>query len=517
MSTRLWGGRFSKDVSTDVKEWTDSTAVDSRMAEEDLWGSMAHVTMLCIQKIIPVEDGVKILRQLLRIGEDFKKGDFVLKAEQDDVHMNVEAEIIKSTGIQVGGKMHTTRSRNDQVILDSKLRTRKGIIELRGKVLDIVETLLERAKDYIEDVMVSYTHIQHAQPISIAYWLTHYAAVFLRDLDRLKRAYDVTDENPLGSGAISGTSFPIDRNLTTKLLGFARVHEHCMDATSSRDFMLETLSSFSILETTFSRLADEFIMWSSYEFGTLTMDDGFSMGSSMMPQKKNPGVCELLRGRAGRVNGLMVAGFTMMKGLPSGYNRDFHEDKEILFDACDLINSAANVVPALLRTTQINKKRMEHLSFQNFATATELANYLVSKHNQSFRQAHHVVGSLVGKLYRAGQNFSEFDICLEHLKSQGINATAEEVHAVLDPKSVMMSYNSLGGTGPESVRAMLTKFNATLSQHRQVYEKDLKRLESAREACRAIAGSAPDDSFDAFKSFVEKEMAKIGDGAKETK
>lgn len=247
------------------------------------------------------------------------------------------------------------------------------------------------------------------------------------------------------------------------------------------------------------------------------MDDGFSMGSSMMPQKKNPGVCELLRGRAGRVNGLMVAGFTMMKGLPSGYNRDFHEDKEILFDACDLINSAANVVPALLRTTQINKKRMEHLSFQNFATATELANYLVSKHNQSFRQAHHVVGSLVGKLYRAGQNFSEFDICLEHLKSQGINATAEEVHAVLDPKSVMMSYNSLGGTGPESVRAMLTKFNATLSQHRQVYEKDLKRLESAREACRAIAGSAPDDSFDAFKSFVEKEMAKIGDGAKETK
>jgi len=338
---------------------------------------------------------------------------------------------------------------------------------------------------------VSYTHVQHAQPVSVSYWLSHYAAILLRDLERLKRAYDVTDQNPLGSGAIAGTSFPINRNLTTKLLGFQKVHLHGMDATSSRDFMLETLSSIATLQSTLSRMAEEFIFWSSYEFRTLTLDDGFAMGSSMMPQKKNPGVLELLRGRTGRINGLLVAGFTLMKGLPSGYNRDFHEDKEILIESLNLINRAVEVVPALIQSTTINMDRMNDLAFDNFANATEIANFLVSKHNVPFREAHHIVGSLVGDLYRKKDNFRNFDACYEHIvKKHNINATREEIQRILDPKSVMMTYNSLGGTGPKAVGEMLKQFHQELQQHDKVLKDDKKRVDSALETCRQISKNA---------------------------
>jgi len=338
--------------------------------------------------------------------------------------------------------------------------------------------------------MVGYTHVQHAQPLSVAYWLSHYAAHFLRDLQRLKNSYDVTDENPLGAGALAGTSLPIDRALTTRLLGFQRIHEHGLDATSSRDFMLEVLSSIAILNTNWSRLAEEFILWSSYEFRTLTMDDGFAMGSSMMPQKKNPGVCELLRGRAGRVNGLVMAGFTLMKGLPSAYNRDFHEDKEILVEALTLVNRATEIIAPLVESTTLNLDRMAELPHFNFSTATELANFLVVKHGMPFRTAHHVVGSLVGDLARAGKDFRERDVVFEHLEKHGVDDSPAAIDAVLDPKSVMQSYNSLGGTGPKAVTAMLDKFVAELESHRRALNSDQVRVETAYEACRNIAKHA---------------------------
>ena len=405
--------------------------------------------------------------------------------------MNVEARLIKEIGMDFGGRMHTTRSRNDQVVLDSKLYARRRLLELRGRVVDAIETFLERSQEYLETVMVSYTHVQHAQPVSVAYWLSHYAAVLLRDLERLKRAYDTTDQNPLGAGAIAGTSFPIDRLLTTKLLGFQKVHPHGMDATSSRDFMLETLSANAILETTLSRLAEEFIFWSSYEFRTLTLDDGFAMGSSMMPQKKNPGALELLRGRAGRINGLLVAGLTLMKGLPSGYNRDFHEDKEILVESLSITNRAVEVIPPLIKSTTINVERMAEVAFQNFANATEVANYLVSKHNVPFREAHHIVGSLVGNLYRAGQNFSNFEACYEHIVvNNKINASKEDLQRVLDPKSVMLTYNSLGGTGPVAVAQMLKDFKADLDAQKKTWDDDNARVTNAYDVTRAIAAKA---------------------------
>ncbi len=490
MSKKLWGGRFSKDVDASILGWTESISVDSKMVIEDLWGSLAHVAMLGRQGIIPATDAGSILGTLLNFQDDYSAGKWHLQLEREDVHMNVESRLIDALGIDVAGKMHTCRSRNDQVVLDSKLYTRKRLLELRWRLIPAIETLLERAGQGVDDVMVSYTHVQHAQPISIGYWLSHYAAIMLRDLDRLKRAYDLTDENPLGTGAIAGTSFPIDRHLTTSLLGFQKVHEHGLDATSSRDFMLETLSSTAILMTTASRLAEELILWSSYEFRTVTLDDGFAMGSSMMPQKKNPGTLELLRGRSGRMNGLLVAGLTMMKGLPSGYNRDFHEEKEILWEALDLINRATEILPPLLRSTTFNKERMAELALGNFANATELANYLVRSHNVPFRQAHHIVGSLVGELSRRGENFSNFKTCMEHLKKSQIDAPESEVRKVLDPKEVMLSYRSQGGTAPEPVKAMIEKFEETLAKHRSELAADELRVSRAYERCREIARRA---------------------------
>ncbi len=490
MSAKLWGGRFSKEVDQSIIEWSESVTVDTRLVALDLWGSQAHVSMLGRQGIIPATDAAAILGKLLEFQDDWTAGKWKLDIAREDAQMNVEGRLIEAIGIDVGGKMHTCRSRNDQVPLDSKMYTRGRLLELREKLLPAIETLLARAEETTEDVMVGYTHVQHAQPISIAFWLSHYAAIFLRDLERIEAAYDRTDENPLGTGAIAGTSFPIDRQLTTDLLGFQRIHEHGLDATSSRDFMLEVLSANAILATTFSRLAEEFIFWSSYEFKTLVLDDGFAMGSSMMPQKKNPGSLELLRGRAGRMNGLLVAGLTMMKGLPSGYNRDFHEEKEILVQSLDLINRAAEIVPALIRSTTIDKKRMAELTFGNFATATELANYLVRRHGVPFRQAHHVVGSLVGDLVRRGENLSNVAAAHDHLKANGIDATREEVEQALDPKQVMLSYRSQGGTGADAVRPMLANLRASCAAHRGRLERDASRVKTAYEACRRIAAEA---------------------------
>ena len=490
MSDKLWGGRFSKDVDGSIINWTESVTIDTRLVVEDIWGSMAHVSMLGRQGIIPLQDAISILNTLHKFQDDFIAGKWSLALEHEDAQMNIEAKLISAVGMDTGGKMHTCRSRNDQVPLDVKLYTRKRILELREKTITAVKSLLERAEPLTDDVMVSYTHVQHAQPVSIAYWLSHYAAAFLRDLDRLKSAYDLTDQNPLGSGAIAGTSFPIDRQLTTKLLGFQKIHEHGLDATSSRDFMLETLMANSILMTQCSRLAEEFILWSSYEFRTLTLDDGFAMGSSMMPQKKNPGTLELLRGRTGRVNGLTVAGLTLMKGLPSGYNRDFHEEKEILSESLDLLNRAMEIIPPLVRTTQINKERMAELTYSNFSTATELANYLVKRHQVPFRQAHHVVGSLVGELSRRNENFSNKKACFDHLRKNGIDVSDADLDKVLDSKEVMKSYESQGGTGPKAVNAMLGQFKDCIQKHSQVLEQDRKRVSRAYEGCRTLAKRA---------------------------
>lgn len=507
VSTKLWGGRFSKDVDPQVYNWTDSMDVDSRMINENLWGSMAHVTMLGKQGIIPPAAASGILGHLLKLQNDWKAGQWTPEPNQDDIQMTVERKLINALGMDVGGRMHTCRSRNDQVPLDSKLWTRSSLLGLRTKVIKCTEAFLEKAAPHLDDVMVSYTHVQQAQPVSVAFWLSHYAAHLIRDLERLKAAYDITDQNVLGAGAIAGTSFPIDRMLTSQLLGFQRVHEHALDATSSRDFMLDVLNTNAVLQVLFSRLAEELILWSSWEFRTVTLDDGFAMGSSMMPQKKNPGPLELMRGRAGRIIGYANAGLIMMKGLPSGYNRDFHEEKELLVASLELIHRAADVVPPLVRTTTLNLERMREVSVGNFANATELANYLVAVHKQPFRHAHDIVGTLVGKLSRAGKNFAtDPATCLSHLKEHGVVAPDAEVLAILDPAKVAASYNSLGGTGRQAVQNTLKSLHSQLDAQRRLLESDNARTEAAYLACRDISSAAAASGFSS-----KEDIARLAD------
>lgn len=492
MSQKLWGGRFTKDTDNRVKEWAESITIDEHMALEDMWGSMGHVAQLTVQGIVAEPAGKKILASLFKLYKGYEAKEWRLSEEgpfkmHDDVHMQVEARVIADCGMENGGQMHTCRSRNDQVIVSTKMHAREMLVTLRASLIDAIRVFLSRAKQHMGDTMVSYTHFQHAQPVSIAFWLSHYAAVLLRDLARLKRAYDITDESPLGAGAISGTSFPINRNMTATLLGFQKPQLHALDTTGNRDFFLEVLSSVSIMQSTFSRLAEEFIMWSSYEFRTLTMDDGFAMGSSMMPQKKNPGTVELLRGRTGRITGLMVAGFMLIKGLPSGYSRDFHEEKEILQEQLTLANRAAAIVAPLVDSTIINKERMEELTFLNFSTATELANFLVKHHKIPFRETHHVIGSLVGILTRDKDDFRNYARVQAHLKEHHIEATLAELEAVLDGAQVAASYNCLGGTGPKAVGHMIDTFEAELSRLEAELNADRKRLTDARALCLRIA------------------------------
>jgi argininosuccinate lyase len=508
-STKLWGGRFEKEISQSIQRWTESITVDSNLVVEDLWGSISHVSMLGHQKIVPWEKANKIIPTLLGYQNDWMAGKWKLTNDNEDVHLNVEGKLIKDLGMDIGGRMHTCRSRNDQVCLDSRLYTRNKNLELRSLIVPAIESFLQRAETGYENVMPSYTHVQHAQPISVAFWLSHYAAAFIRDLSRLKHSFDTTDENPLGSGAIAGSSFNLDRNMTTQLLGFQKVQEHCLDACSARDFLLETTSAVATYYSTCSRLAEEFILWSSYEFQTITLDDGFAMGSSMMPQKKNPGMLELIRGRTGRVDGLNNAAFTMIKGLPSGYNRDFHEDKEITVSIFDIAIKMTETIPSLIESTRLNLDRMATLAGKNFSTATELANYLVLVHNVPFREAHHIVGSLVGELYRKGENFENFAYCYEHLKKNNIIAPEADVRKVLDAKSVMMAYNALGGTGPIATRQTIKNLYAALEEHKRVLAKDQQRVRTAFDASRNLASEIGNaKSYEDYCQIVQRNLPK---------
>ena len=426
----------------------------------------------------------------------------------EDVHLNVEGELIARLGMNTAGRMHTTRSRNDQVALDARMMARTHLIPLREKVTQIVDSFLEKTKEGEGHIMMGYTHFQHAQPISVNFWLTNYASSYLRDGKRLKYAYDQADMNPLGGGAISGTSFPIDRNLTTELLGFQQPFEHTLDATSSRDYLLDVLHSSAALQNSFSRLAEEFIVWSSYEYRTLTLDDGFAMGSSMMPQKKNPGTLELLRGRSGRSTGYLMAGYTMLKGLPTAYNRDFHEEKEILYRALHLVDRAAEVVPALVETTTLNTERMRQLANKNFATATELANYLVSHHQVPFRDAHHVIGSLVGELTNSGKTFEgNEELCLQHLKKSGIEASTEDIFKYTDPDTIINSYNCLGGTGPEAVAEMIKNIKVENELLKKEIQQDKERLNQAHENCLAISKEIGNtETYEEFCQVIDSKL-----------
>ena len=485
-NNQLWASRFKKTTDPISKQYTESITIDRPMLKQSVWGSQAHVVMLAYQKIIEDSHCKKILEALAQVTVDFENGDWDLQLQEEDVQMNIERYAIDKVGIENAGRMHTCRSRNDQVALDTKLYARDRLLTLIKNVTGFVDELLDQAENHTETLMPGYTHIQHAQPITYAYWLTHYAAVFLRDIKRLLASYDSNDLCPLGAGAISGTSFPIDRKLTADLLGFHGVQEHALDAIGSKDANLEILSNLSILFSTISRVANEVIYGISYEFNTMILDDSFSMGSSMMPQKKNPGSLELVRGRTGRMYGILMEMLTVMKGLHSGYNRDYHEDKTTLVESLQLTTDTVEVMRGVMRTLEIKPERMKELVDKNFATATELANYLVRDHNIPFRLCHRVVGYVVGKLVEEGKTFEDKERTKELLAEKDIVISDKDYEETLNPEKVIRNYTCCGGVAPQEVKRMISNMKKESTSYQQNISDIESRVKESKEKTEKI-------------------------------
>ena len=483
----LWGGRFSTSLTTETVAFTQSVAADTRLIGYDIWGSQAHAIMLARQGIIAEEDLREILRWLQKAEEDFKNGTLTLDPSKEDVHMNVESYLIENAGREFGGKLHTARSRNDQVLVDARLYIREEILNVQRGLSALCDAFLKIAEEHTESVMPGYTHTQHAQPISLGFWASAYVSMFLRDQKRLQSAYALANTNPLGACALAGTTFPIDRHLTTKLLGFDAPHEHALDVISSRDFIAEILFALSLLMANLSRISEEIVYWTTYEFGMAVLDDAYSFGSSIMPQKKNPDIAELTRGRTGRVYGALFDLLTNLKGLPMGYNRDFQEDKPPLWEAFDIVKACLGVLPELLGTTDFREERMAELANANFATATELANYLVTEHDISFRECHEIVGWLVGELVKQDKTFADWEATQCLLKEKGIEIPIAQLQQILDAALAIRNNRSLGGTSPDEVYRMCEVFEEQLNETAlQIYTRQGQIDDAHRETLRTV-------------------------------
>ncbi len=483
----LWGGRFSASLTSETVAFTHSIEVDTRLIRYDIWGSQVHAIMLARQGIISDTDLKEILQWLCKAEDDFQKGNFTLDPNKEDVHLNVESYIIENAGIEFGGKLHTARSRNDQVLVDAHLYIRDEILNIQRGVASLCDSFLNIAKAHVDTVMPGYTHTQHAQPISLGFWATAYISMFLRDQKRLQAAYELTNTNPLGACALAGTSFPIDRNLTTELLGFDEVQEHALDVISSRDFIAETLFALSLVMANLSRISEELIYWTTYEFGIAELDDAYSSGSSIMPQKKNADIAELTRGRTGRVYGALMDMLTNLKGLPLGYNRDFQEDKPPLWETFDIVKGCLDILPNLLRTTEFKTKRMAELVNANFATATELANYLVKEHQISFRECHEIVGWIVGELVRQEKTFLDLELTQELLKKKDIEIQIEQLKQILDAELALENNLSLGGTSPTEVNRMIERIEEQLNENaKHIYDCQTQIEEAHKETQRIV-------------------------------
>lgn len=484
---KLWASRFKKETDELGLHYAESITVDRHMVTQDIWGSQAHTIMLGYTGIVAEPHVRHILASLKKVNQQFLDKQWDLELKDEDVHMNVERFVISDVGMDSGGRMHTCRSRNDQVVLDTKLYARDQLLVAQEALAQFIQTFLDLAPQHLDTIMPGYTHTQHAQPMTFAYWLTYYAAVFLRDLERLKQAYDVTNTNPLGAGALTGTSFPINRQLTTYLLGFSKIQAHGLDAVTARDFTLQTLSSLATLFSSISRLCEEIIYGISHEFRTMVLDDSFAMGSSMMPQKKNPGVLELARARSGKMFGILMSMLTMLKGLPSGYNRDYHEDKVNLVDGLTLAIDTMRVMNGVLRTLKINKTRMAELAEQNFASATELANYLVREHDVPFRQCHRIVGYVVGQLVEEGKNFTDTQRTCELLADKDIHIELTSLRKLLNPADVVKTYTCMGGTAPSEVQRMLHTMHEELTMNQSRIQQAQQLLMTRHQQTMAIA------------------------------
>lgn len=454
--SKLWGGRFTKKTDQLVEEYTASITFDKELAEEDIQGSLAHVAMLGKCGILPQDDVDKITDGLHLVLNRIRRGEQEFSISDEDIHMNIEKALIDEIG-SVGGKLHTGRSRNDQVATDMHLYLRKRVVGIVGLLVKLQEALLEQAKANTDTIVPGYTHLQRAQPILFAHHLMAYVSMFQRDAERLQDSYKRINALPLGAGALAGTTFPIDRHFVAEKLGFERVYENSLDAVSDRDFIVEFLANSSLIMAHLSRLCEEFVLWSSTEFNFIELDDAFCTGSSIMPQKKNPDVAELVRGKTGRVYGNLVGLLTVLKSLPLAYNKDMQEDKEGMFDTVKTLEGALQLFAPMIATMKVNRDRMRQAVNQDFSNATDIADYLVNK-GLPFRQAHEVIGKIVlysiqNKKYLLDLSIGEFQ---EFSKLFG-----EDIYEVLQPEHVVNARNVFGGTAANQVREAIVRAEET--------------------------------------------------------
>ena len=451
---KLWGGRFQKSTAQLVEDFHSSIGFDRRLCRYDIRGSIAHARMLGEQGIIAREEAAQIIAGLEFLQEEIEAGALCFSVGAEDIHMNIETLLIEKIG-DVGKKLHTGRSRNDQVAVDTRMYVKDEITKTRQLLAELIETLVKLAGEQAAAIMPGFTHLQIAQPVTLGHHLMAYAEMFKRDIERLEDCYKRSDVLPLGSGALAGTTYPLDRHMVARELGFARVSENSMDSVSDRDYIIEFIAAVSLIMMHLSRFCEEIILWTSPEFAFVELDDAYSTGSSIMPQKKNPDVAELIRGKTGRVYGDLMALLTMMKGLPLAYNKDMQEDKEALFDATDTVHKCLLVFTPMLAAITFKTDKMYRDAGRGFSNATDLADYLVEK-GMTFREAHHVVGNLVGYCLSDGKNLEDLTLAEMRRISEIVGAEAsgcieEDVYEYLRLEAAVQRRLTYGGTAPRLV------------------------------------------------------------------
>ncbi len=441
-----WDGRFKDKTLPLLDKFNASIYFDKELYKEDIEGSIAHCKMLVKQGIISEEDGDKIINGLSQILKEIENGEFKFKVELEDIHMNIEARLIELIG-EIGGKLHTARSRNDQVATDVKLYLKKKIVEIREKLLQLLKVLVKKAEENLDVILPGFTHLQIAQPILLSHYFMAYFEMFKRDYKRLNDCLSRMDECPLGSGALAGTTFNIDRFYTSELLGFKKPTDNSLDSVSDRDFIVEFISASAIIMAHLSRISEEIILWNSQMFNFLDLPDSMCTGSSIMPQKKNPDVPELVRGKTGRVYGNLMNILTVLKGLPLAYNKDLQEDKEPLFDTVKTVLDCIEIMTEFIDKIKPNKEIMKYWADKGFSTATDIADYLVNK-GIPFRNAHKITGSIVK--YCIENNKSLDELSIEEFKDFS-EKFDEDIFEFISLKNVINRRNSYGGTSIKQV------------------------------------------------------------------
>lgn len=456
---QLWGGRFTKETDQLVYHFNASISFDKRLYEQDIRGSLAHVEMLAKQGILTEEERDQIKEGLQGILRDVESGALEITDKYEDIHSFVEAVLTERIG-EAGKKLHTGRSRNDQVALDMKLYIRDEVRELDGLLKEILEVLLCIMEENTQTFMPGFTHLQKAQPITLAHHMGAYFEMFKRDRSRMQDIYERMNECPLGSGALAGTTYPLDREYTAELLGFRGPTQNSMDSVADRDYLIELLSAMSTVMMHLSRFSEEVIIWNSNEYKFVEIDDAYSTGSSIMPQKKNPDIAELVRGKTGRVYGALMSLLTTMKGIPLAYNKDMQEDKELVFDAIDTTKGCLALFTGMLKTMKFNKDRMEDSAKRGFTNATDAADYLVN-HGVPFRDAHGIVGQLV--LYCIERNMALDDMSLEEF--QAVSPVFEEdIYDAISMKTCVEMRNTIGAPGQKAMEKVIERAKAYLAK-----------------------------------------------------